>query len=154
MRIALYGMPTSGKSYILDKIDFISVMQGSKILHDICPDFDLQNEMGRKNARQQLADLLAVSDNFIMDGHYSFGDEIAFTNNDGGLYDVFLYLYVSPEFLKMRMEKSERNKKYLLYDIKEWQEKEINGLREYCHEHDKDFYIIDNPTESLMMFRK
>jgi len=148
MRIALYGMPTSGKSFILDKIDFISVMQGSKMLRDICPDFDYQDETGKKKARQQLADVLAASDNFIMDGHYAFGDEIAFTDNDGSLYDVFLYLYVSPEALKKRMEESVRNRKYLSYNIGTWQEKEIEGLREYCHEHDKDFYIIDNPPQN------
>ena len=40
MRIGLYGMPTAGKSYILDRIDFIKVIAGSKMLHEICPDFD------------------------------------------------------------------------------------------------------------------
>ena len=30
MRIGLYGMPTSGKTHILDRIDFIEVLVGSK----------------------------------------------------------------------------------------------------------------------------
>jgi hypothetical protein len=25
---------------------------------------------------------------------------------------------------------------------------EINGLRQYCHEHNKDFYVVDNPPEN------
>ena len=119
MRIGLYGMPTAGKSYILDKIDFIKVMAGSKMLREICPDFDLKDEAGKGAVRQQLADILASTDTFIMDGHYSFGDKLAFTENDGRLYDVFLYLYISPEILRERMEASERNRKYLSFDIAE-----------------------------------
>ena len=145
MRIGLYGMPTAGKSYILDKIDFIKVMAGSKMLREICPDFDLKDEAGKGAVRQQLADILASTDTFIMDGHYSFGDKLAFTENDGRLYDVFLYLYISPEILRERMEASERNRKYLSFDIAEWQMNEIEGLRAYCHANNKDFYVIDNP---------
>ena len=32
MRIGLYGMPTAGKTYILDKVDFLEVMSGSVLL--------------------------------------------------------------------------------------------------------------------------
>ncbi len=148
MRIGLYGMPTAGKSYILDKIDFIKVAAGSRMLREICPDFDSENEAGRNAARRQLADLLIKTDTFIMDGHYAFGDEVVFTESDGRLYDVFLYLYISPEVLKRRMEISERNRKYVSFDIASWQEREIEGLRTYCHENDKDFYVIDNPDEN------
>lgn len=38
-----------------------------------------------------------------MDGHYAFGEETVFTEEDGRLYDVFLYLYRSPAVLKGRM---------------------------------------------------
>ena len=148
MRIGLYGMPTAGKSFILDKIDFIKVMSGSKMLHELCPDFDLRGEEGKQAIRQELADFLMSVDTFIMDGHHSFGDTIVFTENDGYLYDVFLYLYISPEILKERMKCSERNRKYLSLDIADWQEREIEGLRAYCHEKGKDFYVIDNPPEN------
>ncbi len=148
MRIGLYGMPTAGKSYILDKIDFIKVMAGSKMLREICPGFDSKDETGKGAVRQQLADILATTDTFIMDGHYSFGDKVAFTESDGRLYDVFLYLYIAPEVLMERMEASERNRKYLSFDIAAWQKSEIERLRAYCHENGKDFYVIDNPTEN------
>ena len=42
MRIGLYGMPTAGKTYILDKVDFLEVMSGSVLLREICPTFDLE----------------------------------------------------------------------------------------------------------------
>lgn len=149
MRIGLYGMPTAGKSYILDRLDFIDVVSGSKMLREICPAFDSKDEAGKGAVRRELADLLANRDTFIMDGHYAFGDRIAFTENDGRLYDAFLYLYISPEILTERMEVSDRNKKYLKYDISEWQTFEIDSLREYCHEHNKDFYVLDNPPKNV-----
>ncbi len=145
MRIALYGMPTAGKTHILNQIDFIEVISGSKMLRVYDPDFDSRNKEGREQDRKAIARLLLDKENFIMDGHYAFGNEIAFTEDDGNLYDVFLYLYISPDILKSRMEFSEKNKQYLEYDIANWQQSEIEGLREYCHKNNKDFYVIDNP---------
>lgn len=144
MRLGLYGMPTSGKTYILNRIRGIKALNGSSQLLDIAPDFYHMNEEGRKDARKELAKSLLKKDDFIMDGHYSFGENIVFTEEDGKLYDVFLYLYIDPKVLRSRMEKSFKNSKYLKFDIKRWQDNEIEKLREYCHEHDKDFYVIDN----------
>ena len=47
MRIGLYGMPTAGKSYILDKVDFLEVMSGSVLLREICPTFDSEDDHGK-----------------------------------------------------------------------------------------------------------
>lgn len=138
MRIGLYGIPTAGKSYILDRLDFIKVMAGSRMLREICPDFDAKDEAGKTAVRQELADMLATTGTFIMDGHYAFGDKIAFTEKDGLLYDVFLYLHVSPEVLRIRMEASDKNRKYLAYDIEDWQRKEIESLRDYCHANEEE----------------
>jgi len=148
MRIGLYGMPTAGKSYILDRIDFIEVVKGSKLLREMDPQFDTRDGVGRDDSRKKLAQKLMEKQTFIMDGHYSFGDEIAFTEDDGKMYDVIIYLYIAPEILEERMEASDRNRKYLKYDISEWQSREIEALREYCHSNDKDFYVIDNPPEN------
>lgn len=149
MKIGLYGMPTAGKTYILDQIDFIEVVAGSNLLRKYDPDFDSRDENGRKKARKAIAALMMEKESFIMDGHYAFGDEIAFTEDDGKMYDVFLYLYVSPTVLKSRMFESEKNRKYLKFDIEEWQNKEIAGLRKYCHKYNKDFYVMDNPPENI-----
>lgn len=148
MRIGLYGMPTAGKTYILNKLDFIEVMEGSVLLREICLDFDSEEEGGKNIARKELAKRLLKKETFIMDGHYAFGDKVAFTDMDGRLYDIILYLYISPDVLMHRMRESDKNRKYLYYNIKEWQMYEIESLREYCHENNKDFYVIDNPKDN------
>ena len=148
MRIGLYGMPTSGKTYILDRIDFLEVIVGSRLLREYDPDFDQKDEIGREDDRRAVAKIMMEKESFIMDGHYAFGDEIAFTEEEGEMYDIYLYLYIDPNLLRSRMEVSPKNRKYLQNDIAAWQKKEINGLREYCHNHNKDFYVIDNPPEN------
>ncbi len=148
MRIGLYGMPTSGKTFILDQIDFIEVLVGSRLLREYDPEFDTRDETGREKDRKEVAQLMMKKDTFIMDGHYAFGDEIAFTEDEGRMYEVYLYLYVAPEILSARIAASEKNQKYRKYDIAEWQNREISGLREYCHQNNKDFYVIDNPPEN------
>ncbi len=145
MRIGLYGMPTAGKSYILDKIDFLETIEGSRLLREIDPEFDNREGAGRREVRNSLATRLLEKPSFIMDGHYAFGNEIAFTEADGRLYDVFLYLYISPDVLTKRMKGSDKNIKYLKYDIQTWQNWEVENLRGYCHSHNKDFYVLDNP---------
>ncbi len=148
MRIGLYGMPTAGKTYILDQLDFIDVIVGSKLLREYDPKFDSRDEAGRERDRKEVAKLMLEKETFIMDGHYAFGDEIAFTEEEGRMYDIYLYLYLSPNVLRQRMADSTKNKKYLKYDIEQWQQKEISGLRNYCHANNKDFYVIDNPPEN------
>ena len=148
MRIGLYGMPTSGKTFILDKIDFIEVIVGSKLLREYDPLFDSRDEAGKEKDRKDVAKLMMSKETFIMDGHYAFGDEVAFTEEEGEMYDVYIYLYISPSILSERMKQSEKNQKYLKYDVEIWQQKEISGLREYCHRHNKDFYIVDNPPSN------
>ena len=144
MRLGLYGLPAAGKTYILDRINGIKVFHGSDMLFDLDKDFHNTDENGRKAVRKEFANSLLKKDDFIMDGHYSFGDNVVFTKEDGKLYDAFLYLYIEPRVLKSRMEKSSKNIKYLKFDIEKWQNNEIEKLREYCHENNKDFYVIDN----------
>lgn len=116
---------------------------------EMAPDFDRRDNLGRKKAREAVAKKLLKKSDFIMDGHYAFGDELAFTKEDGNLYDVYVYLYIEPSVLRERMNKSEKNRKYISYDIEAWQQQEIAGLREYCHTHEKDFYVIDHPPANV-----
>lgn len=152
MKIGLYGMPASGKTYILNRISFLQTLAGSRLLREWNPEFDSLDEAGKEKARKTLARLLRekhVNDDFVMDGHYAFGGQKVFTEEDGQLYDVFLYLYVSPAVLQMRMEASEKNRRYLEFDIEAWQDREIAGLRHFCHEYEKDFHVLDNPPEHV-----
>lgn len=147
MRIGLYGLPGAGKTTILNQIDFVSTFSGSKLLREIEPSFSSQTEEKQCIVRKQLALTLKKKDSFLMDGHYAFGDKVVFTEEDGNLYDVFLYLYICPDILKSRMEGSSKNCDYRMYDIVRWQQMEIEGLRTYCHCHNKDFYVLDNPPQ-------
>ena len=149
MRIGLYGMPTAGKTYILDRIDFLEVVVGSRLLRDYDPDFDRQPEHIREKDRRDVAKIMMSKDSFIMDGHFAFGDVTAFTEEEGEMYDIYLYLYIDPSIIRKRMQESDKNRKYLKYDVEEWQNREIEGLRVYCHSHNKDFYVLDNPPENL-----
>lgn len=149
MRIGLYGLPCAGKTYILNHIDFMEVISGSTLLHQYLPDFDMQSEEDKHLARKRMAQHLMTHTDFIMDGHDAFGDTIVFTEQDGQLYDVFLYLYIEPEILRRRMSASDKNKKYLQYDIEKWQKREIAHLRKYCHNNQKDFYVLDNPPSNV-----
>ncbi len=83
-----------------------------------------------------------------MDGHYAFGDEVAFTSFDGFLYDTFIYIFIDPEHLSNRFSHSPKNSKYLKFNIREWQLKEIEQLRCFCHKNNKNFYIIDCPPNN------
>lgn len=149
MRIGLYGLPTSGKSHILGVVRNLETLSGSTLLKEIAPDFHNLSEDGKVAARTRLAQELEKKDRFIMDGHYSFGDNVVFTEADGKLYDIFLYLYVEPNIIAERMKDSIRNNKYLEYDIEHWQKFEIESLRKYCHLNNKDFYVIDNPPKGF-----
>ena len=147
MRIGLYGLPSSGKTYILNKIGNFEVVEGSKGLFKINPRFKSLTGSEQQDIRKQFVRELKEKDNIIVDGHYSFGENTVFTEDDGELYDTFLYLYVDPLILKQRMNESEKNCRYATLDIKEWQNREISQLRDYCHRNDKDFYVIDNPPK-------
>lgn len=151
MRIGLYGLPCSGKTYILNSIKSLNVFEGSKLLCEYSPKFHSLTKDGKTVIRKQLAKELLKKDNFIMDGHYSFGDNVVFTEEDGNLYDVIIYLYVRPDIIVDRMENSEKNEKYLIYNVEQWQNFEVEKLREYCHIYDKDFYVIDNPVNGCFI---
>lgn len=151
MKIGLYGLPCSGKSYLLEKLQACSwnhyrVLRGSELLFQkeaVVTDFRNLPTEEKVARRRQLARSLQSQKDVIMDGHHSFGHEVVFTQEDGELYDVFCYLYLPSEILAQRMAQSEKNQKYLTYDLEGWQQREISALRQHCHEKNKDFYVID-----------
>ncbi len=158
MRIGLYGLPTAGKSYIMEAIEKkkggsdsrfneLDVIYGSKMLSQIAPNFHSCTEDEKSEIREKFASIIAQRKNVIVDGHFAFGNNVVFTPADGNAYDVFLYLYVDSNTLRQRMMLSPRNQRYLQYVLDAWQNQEITELRNWCHEHEKDFYVIDNPEE-------
>lgn len=159
MKIALYGMPCAGKSTLMDRITDAKVINGSQELRRICGgSFSELLEEEKHQVRIKYTEYInALNDEVIVsDGHYSFMETVAFTEADGDLYDIFIYLYCSPENLKERYALSEKNAKFAgesIESLRQWQEFEINNLREECHRRNKDFYVVsDNEEEQNNFF--
>lgn len=152
MKYALYGLPCSGKTTLLDDLK-INVVHGSAELNKMAsgrfsdlPDTE-KNALRIRYAEQ----LKARTESFISDGHYSFLDEVVFTEADGELYDVFIYLYCEPETISERLKNSVKNKRFagLSFErIRKWQNFEIENLRAECHKRSKDFYVVHDLTSS------
>lgn len=115
MKIALYGMPCAGKSTLMDRITDAKVTNGSQELRRICGGSFLElSEEEKHQVRIKYTEYInGLNDEVIVsDGHYSFMETVAFTEADGELYDIFIYLYCSPENLKERYALSEKNGKF------------------------------------------
>lgn len=153
MKIALYGMPCAGKSTLMDRITDAKVINGSQELRRICGGSFLElSEEEKHQVRIKYTEYInGLNDEVIVsDGHYSFMETVAFTETDGELYDIFIYLYCSPENLKERYALSEKNGKFAgesIESLRQWQEFEINNLREECHRRNKDFYVVSDNEE-------
>lgn len=152
-------MPCAGKSTLMDRITDAKVINGSQELRRICGgSFSELSEEEKHQVRIKYTEYInALNDEVIVsDGHYSFLETVAFTEADGDLYDIFIYLYCSPENLKERYALSEKNAKFAgesIESLRQWQEFEINNLREECHRRNKDFYVVsDNEEEQNNFF--
>lgn len=143
MRIALYGLPCVGKTTLLATVkELAPVINGGDELKKL--DGNIETK------RKTLLKVLKTKENYFIDGHYQFvkngKTEIAFTSEDE-IFDVFMYLYAPPKEILKRLEKSQKNQKFLPAtqdEISCWQNEEINSLRKICHKSNKDFYVIDD----------
>lgn len=152
MKYVLYGLPCAGKTTLLSELA-IPVIHGSTELNRMAsgrfadlPD-DKKSELRIRYAEQ----LSKRTDSFISDGHYSFLDNVVFTEADGALYDVFLYLYCKPEDISERLKVSPKNSQYASLSkerIRKWQDFEIERLRNECHKRNKDFYVVQDLTSA------
>lgn len=158
MKIALYGMPCTGKSTLLKTITDARIINGSQELNRICGgSFSDLTEDEKHQIRIKYTEYINTLEDemIISDGHYSFMDNVVFTESDGDLYDIFIYLYCSPETLKSRYELSKKNAKFAnesVESISQWQEFEINKLREESHKRNKDFYVISDNEDGYCSF--
>lgn len=157
MKFSLYGLPCSGKTTILNGLK-IPVIHGSAELNKLSEGrFDQLSEEEKREVRVRYAEQLSrMSGSIISDGHYSFLDDVVFTEADANLYDVFIYLYCEPEIIRERLSHSAKNTRFAdLSDerIRKWQYFEIEGLRNECHKRNKDFYVVrDISTDELQDF--
>ena len=153
MKIALYGMPCAGKTTLLSSLSNARFVSGSDTLKKLSNNtFHSLSESEKYKIRIEYAAYLdTLSDEVIIsDGHYSFLDDVVFTEADANVYDVFIYLYCPAKTLKERIRSSSKNERFAYLPVsrlEQWQLFEIECLREECHKRCKDFYVInDNPT--------
>lgn len=150
MKYVLYGLPCAGKTTLLSELT-TPVIHGSTELNIMASGrfSDLPDDK-KAELRIKYAEWLSKrEDSFISDGHYSFLDDVVFTEADGCLYDVFMYLYCDPEIIAQRIQlspKNERFSKLSVEQIRKWQNYEIKCLRKECHNRNKDFYVIHDAT--------
>lgn len=148
MKIALYGLPCAGKTTLMEKLSDIKTIIGSEELMKICDGrFSELSDAEKTAVRIKYTEFIRSLDDEIVlsDGHYSFLDKVVFTEEDGAVYDCFIYLYCNPEVLKKRYESSAKNERYKNLSsprIESWQRFEIEQLRKECHKRNKDFYVI------------
>lgn len=154
MRIALYGMPCAGKTTIMEQIPNARIIHGSQELNRICGgEFASLTDEEKKAVRIMYTEFIRGLDDelIISDGHYSFLEDIAFTDADSELYDVFLYIYCRAEILLQRYRQSAKNSKFSensVETIEQWQNYEIEHLREECHKRNKDFYVVSDSEDN------
>lgn len=146
MKYVLYGLPCAGKTTILECLN-IPVVHGSTELNRMASGrFSDLPEAEKNELRIRYANNLKErTDSFISDGHYSFLDDVVFTEADGELYDVFIYLFCEPEIISERLKCSDKNNRYAnlsTEQLHKWQRFEIEGLRSECHKRNKDFYVV------------
>ena len=157
MRFALYGLPCAGKTTIFEGLT-IPVIHGSTELNKMASGRFSDLPDAEKNAFRirYTEQLKARTDSFISDGHYSFLDDVAFTDADGELYDVFIYLYCEPEIISERQKSSDKNRRFAELSVKrirKWQSFEIESLRAESHKRNKDFYVVkDISADELQAF--
>ncbi len=153
MKFVLYGMPCAGKTTLLTAItDKLCIVNGSSWLNEHSDEnFSSLSEEEKEQFRIKYTDYLVslTDEHIISDGHYAFEDTIVFTEADGNVYDVFLYLYCEPAELLKRIKTSQKNQKYATLTvnaIEKWQDFEIEQLQSECHKRNKDFYVIKSET--------
>lgn len=150
MRIALYGLPCSGKTTLMEQLTGMKTVNGSETLKWLCNGcFSNLTEEEKVPIRIKYTEYIYNLDDEIVlsDGHYAFLDKVVFTEQDGDVYDAFIYLYCNANVLKKRYETSVKNEKYRdlsVARIESWQQFEIENLRNECHNRNKDFYVIKN----------
>ena len=158
MRIAVYGLPSSGKTSLIEKIPNARIVSGRQTLEVLTNGrFSSMDEDGKRAARIQYTEYLSkLKDPVIVsDGHYSFLENVVFTPYDGDIYDVIFYLYCKPNEILRRCSLSDKNQKYSFLSeetIKQWQDFEIESLRKECHQRNKDFYVISDNDKSTFFY--
>ena len=154
MKYGLYGLPCSGKTTLMSGLE-TPIIHGSYELNRMSSGrfSNLPDDEKAALRIKYAEELKSRKDSFLSDGHYSFLNEVVFTQSDGELYDVIIYLHCEPEIIKERLKNSSKNERFssLSTDqIREWEDFEIENLRRECHDRNKDFYVVYDITSAKL----
>ena len=170
MKIAIFGISCTGKDTFISKLLQSPVfrqvrhIKGSQRLRELSQihfskDFEILSEDEKTKLRIALASELKESDNIIVDGHFCFPNDgmykKAFTKSDLDLYDVFVYLRGDTDTIRKRISESKKNEKFrnlTSEQLKDWQQHEIEEMREDCFCARKDFIILDDDFANEIAF--
>lgn len=172
MKIGLYGVTKSGKSYLKDylvnNLNNLQTINGSKTLQKLCKDkswkwnyLTITQKTELRKEFIKYASKLEM-DNIIIDGHYSFINnnqyEIAMNNEDIAFYDILLYLKTEPNVILERTLLHNKNFNnnlkpiYSLDRIAKWQEYEIKELQKICSDKNAELIVLDNDLNTIKEF--
>ncbi len=150
MKIAIYGMPCSGKSTLMSAFNHYKTVNGSEELKRIAGGkFSALTETEKEACRIEYIKFLQglPQEIVVSDGHYAFLDNVVFTEQDGQAYDIFIYLHCEASVLQKRYQDSEKNQKFSHLSVESidcWQDFEIESLRKEAHLRNKDFYVVES----------
>lgn len=173
MKIAIYGVPASGKDHLIGQlVEYLAEhncpskhVRGSETLNaearrQFGASFGELAESNRAMLRAEFPGSFAqrerASTNVIVDGHYAFlsdhGDPFTvFTDSDLAAYDAFFYLDTDPHTVSRRIE-GEREGQASPEDISKLKEYEIAGLSARIMERGKELHVIRNDGEPTLRY--
>jgi hypothetical protein len=177
MNIALYGISRSGKNYLIERLTgylnnkvakTIFHVNGSGILDKLSlKKFGIPlrdtDENKKKLLRPMFYDeFVRVGNDYrhkIVDAHYCFyknyNYETAFTDRDRDINDIFFYLDTQAKIIIEQANRDAKKKDVAFMNeeaVNAWKEFEIQSLREICHNHGKEFVVLDNNIEDCIDF--
>jgi hypothetical protein len=179
MKIALYGVSRSGKNYLIDcllkhinekaakklfhfngsgTLDTLSCRLFSKPLKETS---ERQKNQLRLMLCDELASLKTEYQHIIVDAHYSFyknsGYEVAFTDKDRDVYDMFFYLDTPANKIIEHANKdnpADKKRKNVAFlsesEIQKWKGFEIKELKKICFNRNKELIVLDNNIEDCI----
>jgi len=163
LKVAIYGLPRSGKDHLISQLKDVRHIQGSQWLNERSNgDFPDLPEHEKAILRKEFIGFVndQNDEHIVVDGHYAFPDKdgeyrVVFTKEDGDCYDKIIYLDAPSSAIIQRMLDSDKNAKYRSLepkDIDAWKNYEIEGLRKECLSRNKDLIILDSDTPSLLEY--
>ncbi|KAK2592479.1 hypothetical protein QQS21_009824 [Conoideocrella luteorostrata] len=169
--IGLYGLPGSGKSFLLKKLkqqlnhrDYV-FYEGSEMISSVVPGalqaFQKLNEEEKKHWRQVAIDTIArkcrqSGKTAIVSGHLMFwcdGKLVrVYTNNDMQVYSHIIYLDIPPATLsQQRSQDLQRSRPNLSFsDLLRWQQTEIRELTGLYQRHGFMFSCMARESETQL----